>query len=459
MTSVNPSNTATRSASQQPTVPSTAQQPTVPSTAQQPTVPATTAQQPTVSSTAAQQPTVPSTAAQQPTVPLTTQQSFDQQPTVSTNVAQQPTGVGGVSVPQVPCFGRGQGRGRGFTSGGPGLFEVSPEGEILHEGIPQSKELEHLAQLKEIASEHARQESLGAYGIPKGSAASLARIKETGIPPLSVQGMVAPADTVNEDELVKELKEEAEQRRIYESTHMGRVPVVGPANKVAEAAEKLEHVVKINKGEEISPIAQYRKPIIANNNRSRAIITTSISEQGELLHEGVAHSKELDHLAQLKEVAAEHAKREGTVAGVPRGSTTSVAQSAMGKYATALSEEIGVPALTVQGMVSRTGRPVDERKLAEELKEEAQQRADYEMKFFGSVSSTGPAAKVEEAAEKLAQVLKIDDVQVPTSVPDQPITDTSSGRPQEKTDSSSQQSVQRSISASRTTADEPQINE
>ncbi|CAG8752909.1 7048_t:CDS:2 [Gigaspora rosea] len=434
MTTMDPSNTATRSASQQPTVLSTAQQPTVLSTVQQPTVPSTTAQQ--------------------PTVPLTTQQ-----PTVSTNVAQQPTGVGGVSVPQNPCFGRGRGRGRGFTAGGPGLFEVSPEGEILHEGIPQSKELEHLAQLKEIASEHARQESLGAYGISKGSAASLA---QTGIPPLSIQGMVAPADAVDEVELVKELKEEAEKRREYETTHMGRVPLVGPASKVAEAAEKLEHVVKIDKGEEVSPTAQYQQPIIANNNRSRAMITTSISEQGELLHEGVAHSKELEHIAQLKDVAAEHAKREGTLAGVPRGSTTSVAQSAMGKYATAVSEEIGVPALTVQGMVSRTGRPVDEYKLADELKEEAEQRADYEMRVFGGVSATGPAAKVEEAAEKLAQVLKIDEIQVPkqdTNVTDQQITDTPSGRPQEKSNTSGKQQNLQSVSETRTTVDGPQIGE
>ncbi|CAG8812397.1 30120_t:CDS:2, partial [Racocetra persica] len=309
--------------------------------------------------------------------------------------------------------------------------------------------------------------SLGAYGIPKGSAAKSALGKyataiseETGIPPLSVQGMVAPANTISEDELVQELKE-AEKRRIYEATHMGRVPVVGPANKVAEAAEKLEHVVKIDKGEEISPTAQYRKPIVANNNRSRAIITTSISEEGELLHEGVAHSKELEHLAQLKDVAAEHAKREGTVAGVPRGSTTSVAQSAMGKYATAVSEEIGVPSLTVQGMVSRTGRPVDEHKLAEELREEAQQRADYEMRVFGSVSPTGPAAKVEEAAEKLAQVLKLDDVQVPskqdTSVPSQPVSSTPSGRPQERFDTSSQQTLQQNVSSlPQTTVEGPQ---
>ncbi|KAF0392117.1 hypothetical protein F8M41_010595 [Gigaspora margarita] len=453
MTAMDPFNTTTRSASQQTSV---SQQPTVLSS---PTV-LSTAQQPNVSSTTAQQPTVSSTTAQQPTVPLITQQ-----PTVSTNVAQQPTGVGGVSVPQDPCFGRGRGRGRGFTAGGPGLFEVSPEGEILHEGIPQSKELEHLAQLKEIASEHARQESLGAYGISKGSAASLAQSamgkyataisEETGIPPLSIQGMVAPADTVDKDELVKELKEEAEKRRVYEITHMGRVPVVGPASKVAEAAEKLEHVVKIDKGEEVSPTTQYQQPIITNNNRSRAMITTSISEQGELLHEGVAHSRELDHIAQLKEVAAEHAKREGTIAGVPRGSTTSVTQSAMGKYATAVSEEIGVPALTVQGMVSRTGRPVDEYKLAEELKEEAEQRADYEMRVFGGVSATGPAAKVEEAAEKLAQVLKIDEIQVPkqvTNVTGQPITGTQSGRPQEKSD---QQTLQ-NVSA---TVDGPQVGE
>ncbi|CAG8655965.1 19455_t:CDS:2 [Cetraspora pellucida] len=384
--------------------------------------------------------TATNSASQQPN-------SVAQQPTVCTNVTQQPTGVGGISVPQAPCFGRG--RGHGFASGGPGLFEISPEGEVLHEGIPQSKELEHLAQLKEIASEHARQESFGAYGIPKGSAASLAQSamgkyataisEETGIPPLSVQGMVAPANTVNEDELVKELKEEAEKRRIYETTYMGRVPAVGPANKVAEAAEKLEHVVKIDKGEDISPTAQYRQSKV-NNNRSRAIITASISEEGELLHEGIAHSKELEHLAQLKEVAAEHAKREGTAAGVPRGSTTSVAR-----------------------MVSRTGRPVDEHKLAEELKEEAEQRADYEMKVFGSVSPTGPAAKVEEAAEKLAQVLKLDEIQVPskqdTSVPSQTVTDTSSERSQESSETSVQQTQQQNVSSlPQTTVEGPQVN-
>lgn len=100
-----------------------------------------------------------------PQTQATQQQAQQQVPSFSDAINVQP-------LPQTQAIRPGTGRGRGpGLTGGPGLFEVSSTGEILHEGIPQSKELEHLAELKEFASEHTR----GGIGIPRGSAASIAR--------------------------------------------------------------------------------------------------------------------------------------------------------------------------------------------------------------------------------------------------------------------------------------------
>lgn len=51
---------------------------------------------------------------------------------------------------------------------------MSETGEIYHENIEQSKEFQHLSELKEVASEHARSEAIG-LGIPRGSTAAIAR--------------------------------------------------------------------------------------------------------------------------------------------------------------------------------------------------------------------------------------------------------------------------------------------
>jgi hypothetical protein len=333
-------------------------------------------------------------------------------------------------------------RGRGGFAGGPGLFEVSPQGEVLHEGIPQSKEFTHLSELKEVASEHARKETAGTTsGIPKGGAASLAQSalgkyatavsEETGIPSLSVQGMVPLARKVDKEKLVQELKEEAQERVIYEVTHMGRVPQAGPARKVEEAAKRLEHVLKMDRDEEqfqtptsTGVQAAYTTPPVSpSRNENQA---TTVSGSGELLHEGVDQETEFQHLSELKEVISEHARSDTRQGRIPHGSTTSTIQSAMSEYATAISEEINVPAPVVQSMVPIAEYHVDEAKLTQELKEEAQKRNEYERQKLGFVPLGGPATKVEEAAEKLERVLKIDEgPEVPpnqgrgTKVPDQ----------------------------------------
>src|SRR4051812_46010607 len=99
----------------------------------------------------------------EPTGKVSTQQGT---PSLSTTANKNIVNV--QPLPQTQA--RGAGKKPGF-SGGPGLFEVSPTGEILHESIPQSKELEHLAELKEVASERTR----GGAGVSRGSPASIAR--------------------------------------------------------------------------------------------------------------------------------------------------------------------------------------------------------------------------------------------------------------------------------------------
>ncbi|CAG8533504.1 9986_t:CDS:2 [Acaulospora morrowiae] len=332
-------------------------------------------------------------------------------------------------------IGRVAPRGRGGFAGGPGLFDVSPQGEILHEGIPQSKELMHLAELKEVASEHARNETVGTTtGIPKGGAASLAQSafgkyataisEETGIPSLSIQGMVPPAKDVDEEKLVQELKEEAQERVTYEATHMGRVPQAGPARKVEESAERLEHVVKMDRGEEQPPV-----PISTGAQATYTTPPVSPTQKTNLT--GVDQDTAKRHLSELKEVTSEHARSEACSGNIPLGSATSIIrehnciiifayymqifnrsssiESATGKYATAISEETGEPVSVIQSTVPRADYHVDEAKLTQELNEEARIRAEHEKEELGFVPATSPA--VEEATVKLNQGLKISEGQ------------------------------------------------
>ncbi|RHZ87149.1 hypothetical protein Glove_40g22 [Diversispora epigaea] len=363
----------------------------------------------------------------EPTETVSTQQGTQQTtivptPSLSTTDSKNIVNVQPLPQTHVRSADTVRGRGPGFT-GGPGLFEVSPTGEILHESIPQSKELEHLAELKEVALERTR----GSAGVSKGSPASIAQSalgkyataisEETGIPPLTVQGMVQPSGQVDEEKLARELKEEAQQRALYETQHIGRIPLAGPASKVEEAAEKIEQIVKIGKGEEQAPAQSPNQsqvgsgPYIRNTGGRlfSPVLTTVIPETGEIYHENIEQGKEFQHLSELKEVASEHAKRKAVGTGILRESTTAIAQSAMGKYASAISDEIGVPPLAVQGMVPIAPYEVDERKLTEELKEEASIRAEYEKHVYNYLPTTTPASKVDEAARKMEQVLKIDE--------------------------------------------------
>ncbi|KAG9303912.1 hypothetical protein G9A89_005822 [Geosiphon pyriformis] len=336
--------------------------------------------------------------------------------------------------------------------------KIPPHPFDIHEGIPEEVEFEHVAELKRIAADKAREETIGTgfgSGIRPGSAASLAQSalgkyataigEEIRAPSLIVQARVKAADhPVNEAQLVQELKEEAEKRKQFELATQGYVPRAGPASKVEEAAERLEQVLHIdegrgqqaqgnstpNRGQRVGRVKQIPATNIPMKGtrqnfgsipKTKFPITTHQGQRQEkqnseaipntqaqdVEHEGIPQSIEFENLSKLKEVASEHAS--GYVSGnIPRGSVASIAQSAMGKYATAISEEIHVPALSVQGMVPPVRDEIDLEELVNRLKEEAESRQNYEIRTFGGVIPNGPANKVAEAAEKLLQVLQID---------------------------------------------------
>ncbi|CAG8621212.1 9286_t:CDS:2 [Ambispora leptoticha] len=340
---------------------------------------------------------------------------------------------------------------------------IPPNPFDVHEGIPEEQEFEHVAELKRLAAEKARLQTIGTNtGIARGTTASLTQSalgkystaigEEIRAPSLIVQARVKAAEhPVDEAQLVRELKEEAEQRRQFELQTQGYVPRAGPAAKVEEAAEQLEKVLKIEGGqlEATSPptspqpmqeIAdtgievkrgrgnkfknrggrgmrnrqQYKYPgtrIPANTNfmRVQNVQRGGFQDQQNIpqveignphvAHEGIPETQEFEHLAQLKEVTTEHARGLGLI---PRGSKAAVAQSAFGKYATAISEETHIPTLSVQGL------------------EEAQRRREFEIQTLGRILPNGPAVKVDESADRLEQVLKMDRVEPDVAAEQQP---------------------------------------
>ena len=163
--------------------------------------------------------------------------------------------------------------------------------------------------------------------------------EETGIPSSSIQSMVRSSDQVDEEQLEDELNEEARRRSAYEIQQFGNVlktgnaiiasilfpfqffnhsliinNLTGPASKVSEAAQKLEQVIKIDKGEQ----PQFATSTIQSVNPPRsttsapgvcrfgnqAVVTTEILGN-EIYHEGIPQRKELEHLSELKEVLSE----------------------------------------------------------------------------------------------------------------------------------------------------------
>ncbi|RIA98143.1 hypothetical protein C1645_750721 [Glomus cerebriforme] len=124
--------------------------------------------------------------------------------------------------------------------------------------------------------------------------------------------------------------------------------------------------------------------------------------QGDGTHERVPPEKEREHLSELKTLASEHAREQK---GITKGSTAAIAQSALGKYASAMGTEIGVPGVNVQGSTNFADHPVDEEKLLHELKEEAKHRERYEDITQGTIDRS-PAAQVQSSADKLEKVIK-----------------------------------------------------
>jgi hypothetical protein len=270
--------------------------------------------------------------------------------------------------------------------------ELSPVPcEENHEGIPESVEYERLSELKKVVSEHASKEAnANGPGVAKGSATALAQSamskyataisKETGIAHTTVQGVEMADKPIDETQLAEELKNETEQRKFFEIATQGKVIPGGPAEKVEEAAERLEKVASLD-----------------GNTKNQ---TPTVP-----LDEGIPPSVECQRLSELKKVVHDHSLNEGPE--VPKGSATSLAQSAMGKYATVISEEAGLDPSMVQH-VGMEKQPVDEVRLAKELKNEAEQRKLFEIVTQGKVLPRGPAKKVEEASERLHKVASLD---------------------------------------------------
>ncbi|CAG8603248.1 11069_t:CDS:2 [Ambispora gerdemannii] len=320
---------------------------------------------------------------------------------------------------------------------------IPPNPFDIHEGIPEEQEFEHIAELKRLAAEKARRQTIGTSGgIARGTTASLTQSalgkystaigEEIRAPSLVVQARVKAADhPVDQAQLVRELKEEAEQRRQFELQTQGYVPRAGPAAKVEEAAEQLEKGLKIEKGQLLEPTSQptsaqpmqeihkySETQIPANPNFMHAqnmqqgqqnIQTPQQVDIGNpnVVHEGIPENQEFEHLAQLKKVTVEHARG---ISPITRGSKAAVAQSALGKYATAISEETRIPTLSVQGLVAPVEHEIDLEKLIQMLKKEVQHRHEFETQMLGRVLPNGPAVKVGEAVDRLVQVLKMDQV-------------------------------------------------
>ncbi|CAG8579031.1 12634_t:CDS:2 [Ambispora gerdemannii] len=348
---------------------------------------------------------------------------------------------------------------------------IHPNPFDMHEGIPEEQEFEHIAELKRLAAEKARRQTIGTSGeIARGTTASLTQSalgkystaigEEIRAPSLIVQARVKAADhPVDQAQLVRELKEEAEQRRQFELQTQGYVPRAGPAAKVEEAAEQLEKGLKIEEGQLLKPTSQptsaqqmqevvgigvgmkkgignnkfdnrggyknrgmrnrqqHKYPgtqIPANPNFMRAqnmqrgfqgqqnIQTPQQVDIGnpDVIHEGIPESQEFEHLAHLKKVTVEHARG---ISPITRGSKAAVAQSALGKYATAISEETRIPTLSVQGLVDPVEHEIDLEKLIQVLRKEVQHRHEFEMQTLGRVLPNGPAVKVGEAVDRLVQ--------------------------------------------------------
>ncbi|CAG8616338.1 6387_t:CDS:2, partial [Paraglomus occultum] len=220
----------------------------------------------------------------------------------------------------------------------------------------------------------------------------------TGLDASIIQQVNMTHDPVNEAQLVKELKDEAEQRRGFEIATQGKVIPSGPAEKVEEAAKNLERALSLD------------------GNIDNSATTLTAEQSNETLglldvppDEGISESVECERLSELKKVVSDHASKEAETnrTGVSRGNTTALSQSAMDKYVTAISKEAGIAPSAIKD-VDMAVKPVDETRLAKELKNEAEQRKLFEIATRGKVILRGPARKVEEASERLERVTHLD---------------------------------------------------
>ncbi|CAJ0760275.1 23562_t:CDS:2 [Entrophospora sp. SA101] len=172
-----------------------------------------------------------------------------------------------------------------------------------------------------------------------------------------------------------------DEEQLKEAEHMRRIPRSGLGTKIIKATERLEHVIKIEKGEENQPVilpslvtaAGNTPPINTNRNNSQDfnLARSFVSEKDGPVHEGVPQSKGFIH-----------------------------ARSDLPQQL----HEIVIPSLTAQELVKLAGYSIYETKL-----EEAQKRAGHEQQTFNRVPLIGSATKVKEATEIFENFLKIDE--------------------------------------------------
>nr|CAG8452070.1 15384_t:CDS:2 [Entrophospora candida] len=175
----------------------------------------------------------------------------------------------------------------------------------------------------------------------------------SGIPSHSVQAMMVRSSGLVDEEQLKEAE------------HMRRIPRSGLGTKIIKATESLEHVIKIEKGEENQPVilpslvtaAGNTPPINTNRNDSQDfnIARSFVSEKDDPVHEGVPQSKGFIHAR-------------------------------------------------TQELVKSAGYSIYETKL-----EEAQKRAEHEQQIFNRVPLIGSATKVKGATELFENFLEIDE--------------------------------------------------
>ncbi|KAL1918559.1 uncharacterized protein VTP21DRAFT_3219 [Calcarisporiella thermophila] len=190
-----------------------------------------------------------------------------------------------------------------------------------------------------------------------------------------------------------------EQEEIASRGSSGRVPVgsqaarfQSQADQVSEAIRQTQYPTEVTSGPEL----------VAEE-------ATLAGEQGVSSPDAVVTEKEeQDCLRELKRVAKDESQRLPGLSQ-ERGSAAAKAQSAFGKYTSAVATEHGVSPQEVAGSVRPAPKgQVDVDELAAYLKQEASDRLSYEQLMEGQILKGTPASKVQSAADRLSQVAEME---------------------------------------------------